>query len=237
MTLTTKVNIDTSLLAEADVGTDLRGKPWGEVVAENVSEADYMEYYAASYHEHVRGYVIKKSPASFRHNNLTDHLQYMLEAYFSFNPIGITISSPFVMRLSNIDSRREPDLQVIVNEHADRIKATYTDGPADICIEVVSPSNASTDYGEKLVEYEACGVREYWMFDQERQIAYFYRLNDQGVYTNIPLDKQGEYQTPLLPGFRLTIATLWQEKLPTLLEVIEQVRASLNLTDDAQGTS
>jgi Uma2 family endonuclease len=177
------------------------------------------------------------SPVYLGHDRKTNYLRQLFEAYFSFRPIGQIVAAPFVMRLSNIDSRREPDLQVILNEHLDRIKPTYTDGPADICIEVVSPSNASTDYGEKLVEYEAGGVREYWMFDQERQIAYFYRLHDQGVYTNIPLDKQGEYQTPLLPGFRLTIATLWQEKLPTLLEVIEQVRASLNLTDDAQGTS
>jgi Uma2 family endonuclease len=196
-----------------------------QIIAENVSEEDYMEHYAESFHEWVQGYVIKMSPVRLEHDKLTNYTRSLLEAYFTLNPIGIVIGAPFVMRLES--SRREPDLQVILNAHSDRVKDTYTDGPADICIEVVSPSNAAVDYGAKLEEYEAGGVQEYWMFDPQRRAAYFYRLNDQGVYISTPTDATGSYQTPLLPQFKLSVATLWQDELPNYVEVLESVKKML----------
>ncbi len=202
-------------------------QPAGKIVASGVSENDYMEHYAADHHEWVRGYVIKMAPIRLQHNDLIDYLRDLLRIYFTFNPIGRVTGEPFVMRLPAVESRREPDLQVILEANLPNLKETYMDGPADICIEVVSPSNAATDYGEKLEEYEKGGVGEYWLFDPLRRAAYFYRQQDAGGYLSVSPDADGSYRTPCLPNFVLNVPTLWQNDLPNVAQIMDAVKAML----------
>jgi Uma2 family endonuclease len=90
-------------------------------------------------------------------------------------------------------------------------------GPADICIEVVSPESVARDYGDKFVEYEKAGVREYWIIDPLRQRCDFNRLDKSGVYAVVPLDETESYRTPLLRRLALHVPTLWLDELPGVL--------------------
>jgi Uma2 family endonuclease len=101
-------------------------------------------------------------------------------------------------------------------------------GPADICIEVVSEESVERDYGTKLMEYEAGGVLEYWLFDPIRKRALFNRLNADKVYDLVSPDADGYYETPLLPGLKLHIPTLWEEPLPDFFAIAEIVKKMLN---------
>jgi Uma2 family endonuclease len=194
------------------------------VVATGVSAEDYMEHYAESHHEWVGGTVIKMSPVGYTHSAIVDYLKVLLYAYFALRPIGKVASDPFIMRLPG-SIQRQPDLQIILGDNCDNLKETYMDGPADICVEVVSPGSVSTDYGAKLVEYEKGGVAEYWLIDPIRQVAHFYRLTERGVYEH---DSPTEaYTTTRLPGLRVDIAPLWADPLPDLGTVWESVRAML----------
>src|SRR5688572_26235827 len=119
--------------------------PAGEIVAMRVSEADYMAQYAADYYEWVRGFVVKMSPVTDIHDDLTGYFRELFRAYFALQPIGIVRTAPFVMHLANIPSRREPDLQIILNSNPGTLTSTAMRGPADICIEVVSPESVTRD--------------------------------------------------------------------------------------------
>lgn len=198
--------------------------PAGRIVARDVSAEDYMEHYAEHYYEWVRGYVIKMSPVSLKHDGLTSYLRMLFEAYFALSPIGKVVGAPFVQRIDAAESRREPDLQIILNTNPGQLTDTAMVGPADICIEVVSPTNAATDYGDKFEEYEAGGVKEYWILDPKRKTTRFLLLNDEKVYVPVEPDAEGYYQTPLLPHFKLHVPTLWQDRLPDLLTVVEDVK-------------
>lgn len=210
-----------------------RTLPAGQIVAMNISEDTYMTHYAGDSHEWIEGVVIKMSPISFQHDKLTAYLRLLFEAYLALRPVGIVLGDPFVMRLEfetetgRKATRREPDLQIILNENRDIVTDTFTDGPADICIEVISPGTESTDYGEKLSEYEKGGVGEYWIIDPARQQSYFHRLADGEVYKLHLPDEHGHYTTPKLPDFRLHVPTLWQSPLPSLYDVAESVKAML----------
>lgn len=196
--------------------------PTGEIVALNVDAETYMRDYAASFHEWVEGVVIKMSPVSSQHDDLSGYLRELFRAYFALKPIGIVKSAPFVMKL---ESRREPDLQIILSDNQDRLTDTFTNGAADICIEIVSPGSVTTDYGEKLKEYEAGGVREYWIIDPMRESTTFYRLDDKRTYQAVSVDNA--YTTPLLPKFSLHLPTLWQDELPDIITVVQSVQAML----------
>jgi len=207
-----------------------RTLPAGEIIAMDVSEDDYMELYAADFCEWVDGVVIKMSPIGLKHDEIVGYLRELLRAYFALKPLGKVISAPFVMRIKEPKSRREPDLQVILKDNPGTLHKTYMDGAADICIEVVSPGTESTDYGDKFKEYEAGGVGEYWIIDPRRESCQFYRLNDKQLYHLQAVDDEGYYSTPKLPAFKLHVPTLWQEELPTIVDVVEAVKAMVNET-------
>jgi Uma2 family endonuclease len=148
-----------------------------------------------------------------------------LEAYFDLSPIGKVVGEPFVMRLEATGSFREPDLQIVLNSNPGRLTDTAMIGPADICIEIVSPESASRDYGDKFVEYEKAGVREYWIFDPIRQRCQFNHLGVSDIYVDVFPDAMGYYRTPLLPRLALHVPTLWQKDMPGFFAIGETVRA------------
>lgn len=192
-----------------------------------ISADEYMEQYAHDGYEWVKGMVVKMVPVSLLHNRIVSYLRDLLRVYFSLNPIGQMIDHPFVMRIDATESRREPDLQVILDSNPGQLTDTAMIGPADICIEVVSPESVARDHGEKFAEYEKAGVKEYWIVDPSRRACRFNRLNDEGMYATILPDAGDNYQTPLLPGLLLYVPMLWQDELPDILAVVNMVQEML----------
>jgi len=183
------------------------------IVATNVTFEDYLEHYAYDYCEWVDGTVIQLFPAGKSHNALIAYLAFLFQIYFEWKPIGEVIILLFPMKLRVINRGRMPDLIVCINDNPHPSTATFIDGPADICVEVISPESVGRDRGKKFDEYERGGVPEYWLIDPLRKEARFYRLDISGHYqAHDP--EEGFYRTPALPGFMLQVSTLWQEKLP-----------------------
>jgi Uma2 family endonuclease len=199
-----------------------------QIIATGVSFEEYLEVYAGMHCELVRGNVIKMSPASFRHNAVIGYLHMLLVAYFSLRPIGQVIPQPFTQRLPNVEPKREPDLLVLLNTNLARLKPTYLDGPADICVEVLSPGSEDTDRGAKFSEYEKGGVGEYWLFDPLRKEARFHRRNEDGLLIAERIEAGSHYRTPTLPGFALHVPTLWQDPLADFYAIGEAVKAMLS---------
>lgn len=198
-----------------------------EIVANDVPFEEYMAHYAADFYEWVGGVVIKMSPVSEKHDELTFYLRALLASYFTLRALGIVRSEPFVMRLPATESAREPDLQIILHTNPGDLTDTAMIGPADICVEVVSPESVERDYGKKFAEYERGGVREYWIIDPLRQEAHFYRLGEGGHYHRYPEDDQGNYHPPPLPDLAIHVPTLWQATLPDPFATGQAVQAML----------
>ncbi|MBI5960386.1 MAG: Uma2 family endonuclease [Chloroflexi bacterium] len=197
------------------------------IVARDVPVEQYLAQYAETFHEWVEGVVIKMSPVSIRHDLLTAYFRHLLDIYFELNPIGCVVGQPFVMRMDTLERVREPDLQIILNDNPGQLTPTAMIGPADLCIEVVSPESVERDYGQKFREYEAAGVREYWIIDPVRQRCDLNRLTDARVYAELEPDDSGHYHTPLLPRLALHVPTLWQDQLPSVSETLRAVQAMM----------
>lgn len=193
-----------------------------DIIATDVSFEDYLEDHAEHHREWVNGVVVKTVAIVERHDELYSFLRKMLEAYFAFNPIADVRGEPFVMKLPT--RGREPDIMVIMNDNPHPRRRIYLDGPADIVIEIMSPGSERTDLGDKFVEYEQGGVREYWIVDHLRRRTFFYRRNEEGLFILFAEDEDGNYSTPLLPKFKLHVPTLWKTQLPNYLEVADIIR-------------
>lgn len=207
--------------------------PSGDIIATGVSLEAYMRDYAADHCEWVEGFVIKMSPATIGHNNLIKYLSQFFDAYFEIKPIGVVILQPFVMHLPEFPNRRrEPDLLVVLKTNPNELKSTYVDGPADLCIEIVSEESVGRDHGDKFNEYEKGGVSEYWIVDPLRKESRFYRLNAEGRYERQTEDAQGNYRTPIFPGLVLHVPTLWSDPLPGPGAIAKTIGAVLKARGD-----
>jgi Uma2 family endonuclease len=173
--------------------------------------------------EWVDGAIIMMPPASDQHQNLIEFLITILRMFNESQQAGWLRVAPFLMRTDVKPSGREPDILFVTKERMQLVQPTFLDGPADLIVEIVSPESIGHDRGEKFVEYEAAGVKEYWLIDPLRQQAEFYQLEDQGVYRAAALDADGSYHSIMLPGFWLRVTWLWQKPLPPLLSVLKEL--------------
>ena len=130
------------------------------------------------------------------------------------------------MRLSSRPSGRLPDILFVAKAHLNRVAQTYVNGPADLAIEVISPESQGRDRQEKLAEYEAAGIPEYWVIDESKQEALFHVLGaDDGAYMLVTPDEDGIYTSSILPGLRVRVSWLWQWPLPDLEDALADLPA------------
>jgi Uma2 family endonuclease len=198
--------------------TEARPKPVGKF-----SYEEFLEWYDEFHAEWVDGEIIMGLPPTFEHQADSDFLTTLLRIYVEARDLGVVVSAPFQMRLEKQKSSREPDLLLIAKANLGRIKNTYLDGPADLAIEIISPESVGRDRGEKFVEYEAAGVREYWLIDPVRKQAEFYLLDDERKYQLHLRGKQGTFRSKVVEGFYLQIEWLWQKPLPKVAPILKEM--------------
>jgi Uma2 family endonuclease len=166
--------------------------------------------------EWVDGAISVMPPASEDHQDSSLFLVTFLLLYIQRHGLGRIFHTPFLMRLASRRSGREPDILFVRAENVHRIRPTYVDGPADLVVEIVSPESVERDYHEKLAEYEAAGIPEYWIIDPGRRTARFYQLDTDGQYQLATIPESGIYTSLVVSGFRLRVTWLWQRPLPTI---------------------
>jgi Uma2 family endonuclease len=196
------------------------------VVAEGVSFENFLEFFAEKRAEWLMGKVILIVTNNTLHQRIQMFLGTLVNLFLGYKSLGQILSAGVSMYISDDQPARQPDLLVILNEHRDRIKTKHIEGPADIAIEIVSPESSKRDRGDKVDEYEAAGVQEYWLFDPLRHDAVIYELGAEGRYHVRPLDSQGRLTSGVLPGFALDPAILWQDEYPAgpdMVALVEQM--------------
>ncbi len=159
------------------------------------------------------------------HQQTLRFLLGMMQAWADTHGGGEVIPAPFAMRIKSTsrgkETIREPDILFVAPENLERLKEVYVDGPADIAVEIVIEESRTRDRNKKFFEYEAIGVREYWLIDQQDHQAEFYRRDRSGKFRRVALENDTLYKSEALPGFTLDVTWLWQTPLPTLMSIVK----------------
>lgn len=175
--------------------------------------------------EWVDGEVIIHMPPKTRHQAIAGFLHALLKLFAGFFHLGEVLTAPFEMKLSPYGPAREPDILFVTREHLDRLTEDRLAGPADLVVEVISEDSVTRDRVRKFYEYQAAGVREYWLIDPrpgEEQVD-FWVQDEQGKYQSVPIGDDGVYRSTVLPGFWLRVDWLWAEELPDPLLTFAEI--------------
>ena len=192
----------------------------GSTGALRMSYEEFLTDYDGAPAEWVDGEVVLMAAVGLPHQIVTTFLLPLFRHFVEDRDAGKVLCEPFQMKTGKDLPGRSPDLMFLATEHVGRLKHNHIDGPADLVVEVVSPGSRLRDRGEKYYEYEAGGVREYWLIDPIRQQAEFYVLGEDGIYQLQQPDEEGLFHSVVLDGLWLEVGWLWQSPVPPLVEVL-----------------
>lgn len=195
---------------------------------QTLSFADFLRQYEGKNAEWHAGQVVEKVTNNTRHNLIQGFLYQLLSIFLDMTKRGQVILAGVPMYISDDAPAREPDLMILLNENRDCLTDKYVAGPVDIAVEIISPGSDSIDRGEKFVEYESAGVREYWLIDPIRNEAIVYVLNEDGRYQRLA-EKDDTFTSNLLANFALKKSVLWQADLPKSMAILELANEMLGM--------
>ena len=182
--------------------------------------------------EWVDGEVVMMSPANQEHAILGIWLARLLGDFVERRGLGQVLYE-YQVRFATQSRRRQPDLIFLSKERLHLLKTAHVEGPPDLIVEIVSPDSESRDWREKYLEYEAAGVREYWVVDPMSQHVEVYALEGQPEtpqsarreYRRLK-DDNGRITSSVLPNFCFCTAWLWPETRPTVEAALQQLGLS-----------
>ncbi|MEX1103443.1 MAG: Uma2 family endonuclease [Dehalococcoidia bacterium] len=159
--------------------------------------------------EWVDGEVVEMMSVSKAHAEMLDFLLELFHTFFRHSRPGRIYQDPFNMKTAAGLPGRAPDLMFVKTENLPRVTDKHLAGPADLAIEIISEGTGHVDRGAKFYEYQAGGVREYWIIDPVRELAEFHVLDDAGVFRAALGPEDGVFESTVVEGLSLRVEWLW----------------------------
>jgi Uma2 family endonuclease len=171
--------------------------------------------------EYLNGKVIMHCPAGTVHEDDVSWLDTLMRLFIDRYELGRFFSSNTQSRLM-MGKRRLADLTFVAKDRLDIVYPTYIDGAPDLVVEFVSEDSTVRDWREKYWEYEAAGVKEYWVIDRRLKRMDLYILSEDQKYTAAQ-EQDGKLFSKVLPGFWLKPEWLWQQPLPSAYAIAHEI--------------
>ena len=189
----------------------------------SMTYADYqLRYPGNAFVEWVSDEAIIFAPLTARHQEFLDFFATLIDSFLMVYPIGVVISGPFKMKLGPTGSVRTPDVLFVAKQNKRYIDEWRLNGAADLVIEIIDDASVGRDRGDKFYEYQANGVREYWIIDPRPGFTRvdLWALDEDECYQPIPVGPDGAYPSAVLPNFKLNADRLFDAELPAPLELL-----------------
>lgn len=178
---------------------------------ELVSAAQFEQQPPAGRSELIDGEIRAMSPTGFEHGLITLKIGRILGDFVEEHRLGAVCGAEtgFVLR-RDPDTVRAPDVAFVtaVRAAAQASLASFFDGPPDLAVEVVSPSDRDEEVEEKVLDFLAAGTREVWVVRPRTRTVTVYRSLRE-VFVLTVEDTLGGSE--LLPGFETPVRALFPQ--------------------------
>ncbi len=159
--------------------------------------------------ELVRGEIVEMTSPGHRHGVICHNISRAMVKWLNDeDAYSIASNDSGIQTESDPDTVRGPDVQLVSRDRLpDRMGPVgHLEIPADLAIEVMSPSDRWPRIIQKVGEYLAAGVREVWVLDPDHQRVHVYRLDDEPTV----LDSDRELISTAISGLRFPVSELFR---------------------------
>lgn len=171
--------------------------------------------------EFIGGQIVVHSPVMLEHNVATGLLFKLVDTYVIQNDLGFVGIEKIMTVFPRNDY--EPDICYFGNEKAKNFTEGQTLFPIpDFVVEILSKATSKIDRGIKFDDYEANGVKEYWIIDPRKQQVEQYCLV-QGRYELIQKTTQGVIKSQSIKNFEVAVRAIFDKKLN--FEILQTIMA------------
>jgi len=173
-------------------------------VALSAAEFDVAEFDRGPRYELIHGVLVVSPAALPEERGPNETLGYWLRSYQEHHPRGAALDETLPEHDIHVgEDRRRADRAI----WAGLGRMPRRDDVPTIAVEFVSAGkkNLTRDYEDKRREYEAIGIREYWVFNRFARTLTVFKSGGQKLVIHEP----DVYTTNLLPGFELPLAKLF----------------------------
>jgi Uma2 family endonuclease len=163
-------------------------------------------------YEIIDGELFVSGAPANKHQIVVNRIAVALTNWNDRTRLGVVIPGAGVL-FSETDAVI-PDLLWVSHEQLARHVGSddKLHGAPELMVEVLSPgaANERRDREAKLRLYEARGVEEYWIVDPREQVMAVYRREGERLTLAVTLASEQELASPLLPGFAVLVARLFE---------------------------
>ncbi len=160
-------------------------------------------------YELVEGELCPVAPLSFEHCDVAMEIGARLRMYAREHGLGRAVSEVDFRIAANPDTVRRPDVALVRSERlpAEDRRRSYYEGPPDLAVEVVSPSDSHGAVHEKALSWVRAGVHLVWVVEPLVRIVTVYSPDHAPeVLTVDDLLDGGD----VVPGFSLPVRELFE---------------------------
>ena len=148
-----------------------------------------------------------------KHQDASRNLIVRMEPHVSERLLGVVYYAPYAVLLPG-ESAVEPDLLFVSTERLDIMPDRACEGPPDLVVEILSPSNRLHDLERKRELYARHGIPEYWMLDTEREtvraLTEPVTIDGVGTYTSERIYGSSDtLTTDIIPGLAIPVADIF----------------------------
>ena len=156
-----------------------------------------------SRYELVEGELKKMSPAGLRHGRVAARIAHHLMTHVLAHRLGeVYIAEAGFVLKRGPDTVRCPDISFV---RAERVIDTerFMEGPPDLSVEVISPSDLPGEVSSKTSEYLRTGTLAVVVVDPERRTVNIHRASGMTVAENV-LEVED-----VVPGWKMSLSEIF----------------------------
>lgn len=156
-----------------------------------ISEEDKAEF--------INGEIIMHSPVTLVHSGASDLIFKAMSLWAAEHNLGLVSHEKIMIECTR--NSYEPDICFWCKERASKFKPDQKlFPPPDLIVEVTSKSTESTDRGDKFEDYQAHGVKEYWIVDPRHKSIEQYLLKRNKYVLEGKISKPNAIHSMVLKG-------------------------------------
>ena len=156
--------------------------------------------------ELIDGEIVRMSPSGAEHGSVAMNLGAILRQFVKANKLGRVFAAETGFKLAP-RRVRAPDVAFVRAERlSGGVPAKFFDGPPDLAVEVVSPSDAWHEVEAKIEDWLSRGTRSCWVVDPKTRLVVVYHPGGHGTRLDIKAVITDEQ---VLPGFSVPVAEVF----------------------------